>query len=426
MAKGDFTLLLRRTFLVAVACIASAIVCGQDNSIDSARYRHQVDMKDVVHTIFKTSNTQKNKSKDNLQFAVFPIIGYSSNTGLAAAIGANAVFTLPKSGKESNVYTSFTYTQFNQTILPFSVNVWSKNDRFNFILDSRYINYPSSLYGLRGISKLDSGYSVNFSWLKLHGSVLTRVAKNLYGGIGLFYDYFWNIGEEGVPPVTPTDQNPLGIGSAFEHYAEKKVPSRKEVAIGPAFRLLYDSRDNPVNAGKGFYGSVLFHPAFKGWGSDTGWSSLVIDARKYFSFSDTRENVLAFWAYYWQDFGKPSFLLLPSTGWDDFWNTGRGYSQGRYRGKSMQYLEAEYRFQITNNGLLGGVVFTNLQNFPKELYTSYSKYRDREGIDVTSLAVGTGIRVKFNKYSKTNVAVDVGFGQDVPRPWFAVNLGEVF
>ncbi len=399
---------------------------AQNNLNDSARYSNQVDMRDVMQHLFKNSHSKKSKGKKNFQFAIFPIIGYTSNTGVAAAIGANALFTLKGSTKQSSVSTNFTYTLFNQTILPFSVNVWSKDDRFEFILDSRYINYPSSIYGLRGISKLDSGYSVNFKWLKLHGSVLTRLSDNLYGGVGLYYDYFWDIAEDGVPPVSPTNENPLGIGSAFEHYAAEKVPSKKEVAIGPAFRILYDSRDNPVNAWKGFYGSVLFHPVLKGLHSDTSWSSLVIDARKYFSFSESRENVLAFWAYYWQDFGKPSFLLLPSTGWDDFWNTGRGYSQGRYRGRTMQYLEAEYRFQITNNGLFGGVVFTNLQNFPKELYTSYSRYRDQEGIDVTSIGAGAGIRVKFNKYSKTNVALDVGFGQDVPRPWFAVNLGEVF
>lgn len=394
--------------------------------IDSSVFKNQVDMKDVMHHIFKTSKETKSKDADNFQFAIFPIVGYTSSTGIAAAIGANAIFRLKGSSKESSVYTSFTYTQYNQTILPFSVNIWSKNDRFNFIIDSRYINYPSPLYGLRGISKLDSGYSVNFSWIKLHGSVLTRIANNFYGGAGLYYDYFWNIEEDGVPAVQPMPENPRGIASAFEHYSHAKVPSAKEVAFGPAFRLLYDSRDNPVNAWKGFYCSVLFHPVFKGWYSDTSWSSLVVDARKYFSFSQTRENVLAFWAYYWQDFGKPSFLLLPSTGWDDFWNTGRGYSQGRYRSKSMQYLEGEYRFQVTNNGLLGGVVFTNLQNFPKELFTSYSKYHDREDIAVTALGAGLGVRLKFNKYSKTNVAIDAGFGQDVPRPWFTVNLGEVF
>jgi hypothetical protein len=415
-------------FILLISClfVLPFTAPAQSNAIDSAFFEHQLDMKDVVHRLFHTNGHDQQREEKKFQLTVFPIVGYTSNTGLAAEAGANGVFTVKGAGKESDLATSFTYTQFNQTILPFWVSIWSKNDRFNIILDNRYINYPSALYGLQGKSRLDSGYSVNFSWIKLHAFVLARLTRNFYGGAGLYYDYFWQIREVGVPPVTPTTDNPLGIASAFEHYTHQQVPPARETAIGPAVRLLYDSRDNPVNPGKGFYGSLLFHPVFKSWHSDTSWSSLVLDMRKYFSFSQTRESVLAFWGYYWQDFGKPSFLLLPSTGWDDFWNTGRGYSQGRYRGNSMRYLEGEYRFQVTNNGLLGGVVFTNLQNFPDELYTSYSEDHGHKSDNVTAIGYGFGIRLTFNKYTKTNVAFDVGFGQDFPKPWFAVNLGEVF
>ena len=43
-------------------------------------------------------------------------------------------------------------------------------------------------------------------------------------------------------------------------------------------------------------------------------------------------------------------------------NTGRGFIQGRFRGKNFVYGEAEYRFGITRNRLLGGVVFSNAQS----------------------------------------------------------------
>ncbi|HVM87353.1 MAG TPA: BamA/TamA family outer membrane protein [Puia sp.] len=418
--------IIKRLWLIAVLVLLYKSLCAQDDPIDSSSYKNQKDMKDVVQGLFKNRKSNESKKNKKIQFAFFPAIGYTSNTGFAIAGGANAVFNMDGAQKESNILTSITYTQFNQTIFPFQVSIWSEKDKFNFILDSRYINYPSSAYGLRGRSKLDSGYSINFSWLKVHPSVLVKISKNLYGGTGLFYDYFWNIKEEGVPLVAPSTNNPLGIATAFEHYTGRKTPNRNETAFGPAFKLLFDSRDNPVNPSKGLFATALFHSSFKSWGSDTSWSSLVVDARKYFSFSRNKESVLALWAYYWQNFGKSSFLLLPSSGWDDFWNTGRGYSQGRYRGRNMRYMEAEYRFQIMKNGLLGGVIFTNLQNFPNELYTSYSEYRGRKEIPVTSLGYGLGLRVKFNKYSKTNVAIDMGFGQDFPRPWLAVNLGEVF
>ena len=43
--------------------------------------------------------------------------------------------------------------------------------------------------------------------------------------------------------------------------------------------------------------------------------------------------------------------------------TGRGYVQGRWRGTQELYGELEWRFRITNNGLLGGVVFANAGSF---------------------------------------------------------------
>jgi hypothetical protein len=40
-------------------------------------------------------------------------------------------------------------------------------------------------------------------------------------------------------------------------------------------------------------------------------------------------------------------------------------------------------------------------------------------------AGGVGLRVKLNKYSRTNIAIDYGFGRQGSRGFF-VNLGEAF
>ena len=393
---------------------------------DSCQNSGQLDMRDIFQRLKKKPYFEKKNEEKNFQFALLPAGGYSSNTGLAVALGANAVFTLKGATKESSALSSFTYTQYKQSILPFLVSIWTKKDRFNIVLDYRYINYPSSIYGLSGKSNLDSGYTVNFSWLKLHQSVLAKLGKNMYGGIGLYYDYFWNIKEEKIPQAAAGSNTRIGLGSAFEYYTNQKIPADEETAFGPAFKFLYDSRDNPVNAKNGFYGSAMFHPSFKTWGSDDNWSSLVVDARKYIPLSENKYRVLAFWGYYWANLGNAPFLLFPSTGWDELWNTGRGYSQGRYRGETMLYFESEYRFQITRNGLLGGVLFSNIQHFPNEIYSSYSQSNSLQTESVTAVGCGAGIRVKFNKCSRTNLAVDMGFGQNLPKPWFAINLGEVF
>jgi hypothetical protein len=114
--------------------------------------------------------------------------------------------------------------------------------------------------------------------------------------------------------------------------------------------------------------------------------------------------------------GNPPYLLLPSTGWDPYSNTGRGYIQGRFRSKNMLYLESEYRWGLTANGLIGGVVFANAQSF-SELTTGRFTY--------IQPGCGLGFRISLNKFSRTNLCVDYGWGANGSGGFF-VNLGEVF
>jgi hemolysin activation/secretion protein len=109
-------------------------------------------------------------------------------------------------------------------------------------------------------------------------------------------------------------------------------------------------------------------------------------------------------------------LDMPSIGWDECSGTGRGYSPGRYTGRDLVYVESEYRFPLTCNGLLGGVVFGNagsaLRNVSNDLH-------------IVIPGGGVGLRIKMNKYSNTNVALDFGIG--IGGSWsFSFNFGEAF
>jgi hypothetical protein len=114
--------------------------------------------------------------------------------------------------------------------------------------------------------------------------------------------------------------------------------------------------------------------------------------------------------------GKPPYLMLPSTGWDKTFNTGRGYIQGRFRSNNMLDAETEYRIQLTRNGLFGMVVFANFESFSNINTWTFP------GI---APAGGLGLRLKLNKYSRTNIAIDYGWGRQGSHGFF-VNLGEAF
>ncbi len=368
------------------------------------------DFRDVMRSVFHPKKTYAPENIDvkdtHKHFSFVPALGYTLQTGFAGIMSGNMGYyadTL-KETKFSSITTNVTYSQYNQVLIPLQADIWTKGNRYNFISDIRFISYPSSIYGLGGRTDPNKGVTINFIGLKIHETVMKALSDNVYLGIGYYFDKFWNIRalDDVTRIVDLRIQRELG---------------KEETASGPALRLLYDTRQNQLNPQQGIYYSIAYRANMKALGSDSNSSGLQIDARTYFRFPSSSKNVLAFWMFDWLTTnGTPPYLILPSTGWDDFYNTGRGYIQGRYRGRKMLYFESEYRFRISQNGLLGGVAFINLQNFSSDLSSQYSQVFPGYGV---------GLRIKLNKYSGANLCIDYGFGQNGSQGFF-VNLGEVF
>ncbi len=106
--------------------------------------------------------------------------------------------------------------------------------------------------------------------------------------------------------------------------------------------------------------------------------------------------------------GVAPYLDLPATGMDTFGRSARGYTEGRFRGERLLYGEVEYRGVLTKNGLLGMVAFFNT--------TTLTNLESGERLfDNFAPAGGAGLRLLFNKRSRTNLCFDVGFGKDGSR-----------
>ncbi len=384
---------------------------SQTKSIEEKIDTIHIQDKDIVDVFSRKKQTKltdtvitKTKTK-NYFLSIVPAVGYTLQTGFAGIISANIGYYTNKGpdAKISSISTSITYSEYNQVILPVFANIWTKGERYNIISDNRYISYPSNIYGLGGQTDPNQGHTINFSQIKLHQSIVRKIANNLYAGIGYYYDYFWNI--KIIDPQT----------RLINVYIQKEFGSTA-TASGPIVKLLYDSRTNQINPEKGLYFNVVLRQNLQELGSDNQWASLLIDARKYINFPKRSKNVLALWAYEWlTPAGNPNYLLLPSNGWDDQYNTGRGYIQSRFRGKQMSYFETEYRYRISRNGLIGGVVFFNVENYAGNL-KPYANFLP---------GYGAGLRIKLNKKSGANLCLDYGFGNDGSRGFY-LNLGEVF
>ena len=402
---------MRFQFLFFLLCVTFHSSFAQQNSTQQVKEK---DVIDVIEKVINKSIIKRDtitKKSGRIYFSGAPSIGYSLSSGWAGIIVANGAFytSEEKSEKLSNVYMDALYTQNRQLVFHIQSNLWTKGNKFNIVNDWRYYDYPQKTYGLGGSNSVDSYANQTFKYLRLYQTLLKSIRPNLYAGIGYALDYHWNIkgtskNNADGDSVVISDINAYGIAD-------------QSMSSGLLANLLFDNRLNSINPAGGSYINLTYRQNYSALGSDNNYQSLLLDARHYLPFPRHSENILALWSYNWLTLaGNPPYLDLPSTGWDTYSNTGRGYIQGRFRSKNMIYLEAEYRFKISPSGLFGGVVFVNAQSFSEWPTNTFQ---------TIAPAAGLGLRLKFNKYSRTNIAIDYGFGQNGSQGLF-VNLGEVF
>lgn len=366
-----------------------------------------VDFVDGLYRVFNVNKIRSQEIKtDKLHYTFVPGIEYSLATGFASSVSASVI--LPYKSQLDNrsiISSEIKYTEHKQIISQIVSNLWLKNNEYNINTNWAYLKYPQKDFGLGSNSNLKLVDELDYSYLKLYQSVLKKIAPNFYIGTGLNIDYRWNITD------TTTQFKPL-IG--FKEYGFTK----KSSSVGLLLNLLYDTRKSLVNPiANSSYFNLVYRDNLTSLGSDAPWQTLILDYRKYLSFPKDSKNILAFWSYNVLTLaGKQPYLDLPSTAADTYNNTGRGYIQGRFRGDKLVYAETEYRFGITENGFIGGVVFANMQTLS-----------ERQGKPLQSIlpGYGAGIRIKLSKHSNTNIAIDYGIGQGGSKGIF-MNLGEVF
>jgi hypothetical protein len=367
-------------------------------------------MVDVIDGIYRIFKIDKKRSESETltkpKFTFVPGVEYSLVTKFATNLKGSIL--IPSKGlfsKTSTVASEFKYTQNKQVITRVNSNLWINKDEYNINTSWSYMKYPQQDFGLGMNSKIDRFDNIDYSYFKMHQSIGKKIAKNIYFGPGLNIDLHWNI-------LDSTTLNKPKVG--FEQYGYEKTSN----SVGVLLNLLYDSRTSIVSPkAKTAFLNIIFRDNLTFLGSDRNWQTLTIDARKYVSFPKNSKNILAFWTYNVLSLqGKAPYLDLATTAGDPYGNTGRGYIQSRFRGDKYISAETEYRFGITENGSLGGVIFANMQSASQQI---------GKPIDGIKTGFGGGIRIKLNKHSNTNIALDYGIGQDGSKGIF-MNLGEVF
>lgn len=365
---------------------------------------------------------------------LFPVLASSPATGFQfGAVGQGAWFMgSPETTRISQTSANFTYTTKNQFLMTIKSNVMTKGDKWILTGDWRYYLYSQSTYGLGTNSPYgaipSSGFSVQgydvesdhgaepmeFTWLRLHETILKEIKKNFYVGLGYHLDSYSNIVDKNLNVAANqfTSHYNYSINNGFN-------PNQYTLSSF-SLNFVYDSRDNQINPYKGMYINIQnrYSPEFLG---SAKFSNITYtEWRGYKSLSKKQpRHLLAGWLFSnYVNAGNAPYLTLPASGYDRRNTSARGYVQGRYRGENLYYGEVEYRFPISKcTSVLGGVLFVNAT-------TTSDQANGVHTFDYVKAAYGFGLRIMADRLSRTNINIDFGFGEHSQGIYFGAT--EVF
>ncbi|WP_281234108.1 BamA/TamA family outer membrane protein [Flavobacterium gelatinilyticum] len=278
----------------------------------------------------------------------------------------------------SGVYTT------NKSYFIASFNKWYfKEDRWRAQFFAATGNQNAQYY----VDDIDvpDFYDYDTKKTMVHFTVLRRIIKSLYGGLGYGYAHYDTKYEDNIEPSSITHTNALQLFA------------------------MYDTRDAVYYPTKGDKIKLR-------WLTYPKWFDNMTDANKIFSEYNTYipfrtgTDVLA--ARFSGKFGlgNISFEQQVTIGGNDI----RGYSEGKYRGDGLMDLQAEYRYNFHKKmGIVGfaGVATiygSDTENFNWKMYPG----------------AGAGFRYKAFKTEKFNVGLDAAVGKCDWGLYF--RLGEAF
>jgi len=254
-------------------------------------------------------------------------------------------------------------------------------------------------------------YVLHSLYFNFREKVYKEILQGLFLGAGVSFDIRSKIEDRitAANKLTPSIIYNQRYGFSQDKY----------MANGLLLSVQYTTRDNQNRAYKGIYVDAGFRANQTWIGSTKNALQFTTDFRKYFSLSHRNpEHVIAIWN--WGSYlisGAVPYLELPGTGRDPGFRSGRGYTVTYFKGTKYNDTEVEYRFPITRNKFFSGVTFFSMQTANDEISTKLFRQWQPGG--------GAGLRVLFNKATRTNLCLDYAFGK-YGRKGFFLGLNEAF
>ncbi len=345
-------------------------------------------------TPFASAAKADTVEKKRSSFAGLPILTHSPETKLA--VGAAGSYFYRSAGSDtanrpSTIGASLIYTQKKQIEIGLGVDLYWKDDTYNFSGGISYSKFPDTFYGTGNNTSEDLAEDYTPRTFGLGLSFQKTVRRSLYLGIQyqLSHEKLLEVEKNGL----------LAKGNI--------LGSADGVVSSAGLSVNRDTRNNIFYPSSGGFYGFSVSLSSRAIGSDFDFNEYSVDLRKYIPLFSS--HVLAFQGAMNMMTGDPPFQALSQLG-----GVLRGYFAGLYRDKNLLAGQVEYRMPVWwRFGLAAfagyGDVADKVSHFERKSF----KY-----------SVGWGIRYLLIRDEKINLRLDFGYGKGSSE--FYINISEAF
>src|SRR4051794_35782417 len=188
-----------------------------------------------------------------LVLTILPSISANPTNGLLLGVSGNAVTRLgnDENTNLSTVSASVNYTTKKQFNVLLRSNVYTPGNGWKLEGDWRYLDSNQPTYGLGPALPGEFESPMDYNLIRFYETVYRGVSPGFLVGLGYHLNHYFGIVDQNAAP---------GVNTPYGEYSGGQPTT--STSSGLSFNVLSDSRDNPLNTGKGLLarGSLRFSP----------------------------------------------------------------------------------------------------------------------------------------------------------------------
>jgi len=348
--------------------------------------------------------SSKKDTTRSSSFMPLPAIAYAQETGLEFGVVSLYSFYTDRRDIEtrnSSITGIATFTTKKQSNFKLLTDIWSPQNKFQYLSEIRYKNFPFNFYGVGNKTLQANEDKLDQKLFKISAEIEKLFSSRFYAGINTSFENYHY-----------TDKLPGGIFSSPDPFILDRDGG---TVLYVGLNQVSDSRNTNTYTTKGSYLKLSYAYAPDLFGGENFTGGLFKADFRHFKSFDVK-TVFAIQVIYQSLMGsKAPFYLLPQLGNDQMM---RGYYTGRYRDKNLLAAQAELRYRFTPK--LGAVGFLGAGN----VYHNGLKLEDFKPTH------GAGLRYFFDVDRGLSIRLDYGVGEkranEKRQEGFYVSLAEAF